>query len=197
MKILKFTLASKNLKLLEAKKQKVISRAAKEVWKNKHGKEFPIDVFQTGSGTSTNMNANEVIANLCYKTSKVKIHPNDDVNMSQSSNDVIPTVMNLAYYFDSTKKLMPALDLLIETLEKKAESVKGITKTGRTHLMDAMPVDMSDELNAWNTQLQCSRESIEAVLEKLLFLPQGGTAVGSGINAHKSFSKEFLFLKNQ
>ena len=91
--------ANKNLKLLEAKKQKVISRAAKEVWKNKHGKEFPIDVFQTGSGTSTNMNANEVIANLCYKTSKVKIHPNDDVNMSQSSNDVIPTVMNLAYYF--------------------------------------------------------------------------------------------------
>ena len=171
--------ANKNLKLLEAKKQKVISRAAKEVWKNKHGKEFPIDVFQTGSGTSTNMNANEVIANLCYKTSKVKIHPNDDVNMSQSSNDVIPTVMNLAYYFDSTKKLMPALDLLIETLEKKAESVKGITKTGRTHLMDAMPVDMSDELNAWNTQLKCSRESIKVVLEKLLFLPQGGTAVVS------------------
>ena len=183
--------ANKNLKLLEAKKQRVISRAAKEVWKNKHGKEFPIDVFQTGSGTSTNMNANEVIANLCYKTSKVEIHPNDDVNMSQSSNDVIPTVMNLAYYFDSTKKLMPALDLLIETLEKKAESVKGITKTGRTHLMDAMPVDMSDELNAWNTQLRCSRESIAVVLEKLLLLPQGGTAVGSGINAHKRFSKEF------
>ncbi|GIR01253.1 MAG: fumarate hydratase class II [Gammaproteobacteria bacterium] len=185
--------ANKNLKLLEAKKQKVISRAAKEVWTNKHGKEFPIDVFQTGSGTSTNMNANEVIANLCYKTSKVKIHPNDDVNMSQSSNlaDVIPTVMNLAYYFDSTKKLMPALNLLIETLEKKAESVKGITKTGRTHLMDAMPVDMSDELNAWNTQLKCSRESISVVLEKLLFLPQGGTAVGSGINAHRRFSKEF------
>ncbi len=137
------------------------------------------------------MNANEVIANLCYKTSKVKIHPNDDVNMSQSSNDVIPTVMNLAYYFDSTKKLMPALNLLIETLEKKAESVKGITKTGRTHLMDAMPVDMSDELNAWNTQLKCSRESISVVLEKLLFLPQGGTAVGSGINAHRRFSKEF------
>ena len=183
--------ANKNLKLLEAKKQKVISRAAKEVWTNKHGKEFPIDVFRTGSGTSTNMNANEVIANLCYKTSKVKIHPNDDVNMSQSSNDVIPTVMNLAYYFDSTKKLMPALNLLIETLEKKAESVKGITKTGRTHLMDAMPVDMSDELNAWNTQLKCSRESIAVVLEKLLFLPQGGTAVGSGINAHRRFSKEF------
>ena len=170
--------ANKNLKLLETKKQKVISRAAKEVWNNKHGKEFPIDVFQTGSGTSTNMNANEVIANLCYKTSKIKIHPNDDVNMSQSSNDVIPTVMNLAYYFDSSKKLIPALNLLIETLEKKAESVKGITKTGRTHLMDAMPVDMSDELNAWNTQLKCSKESITIVLEKLLFLPQGGTAVG-------------------
>ena len=108
--------ANKNLKLLEAKKQRVISRAAKEVWTNKHGKEFPIDVFQTGSGTSTNMNANEVIANLCYKTSKVKIHPNDDVNMSQSSNDVIPTVMNLAYYFDSTKKLMPALNLLLSLI---------------------------------------------------------------------------------
>ena len=87
--------ANKNLKLLEAKKQKVISRAAKEVWTNKHGKEFPIDVFQTGSGTSTNMNANEVIANLCYKTSKVKIHPNDDVNMSQSSNAVSYTHLTL------------------------------------------------------------------------------------------------------
>ena len=183
--------ANKNLKLLEAKKQKVISRAAKEVWKNKHGKEFPIDVFQTGSGTSTNMNANEVIANLCFKTSKIKIHPNDDVNMSQSSNDVIPTVMNLAYYYDLVKKLMPALDLLIDTIEKKADSLKGVTKTGRTHLMDAMPVDMSDELNAWNTQLKCSKESIEVVLEKLLFIPQGGTAVGSGINAHRRFSKEF------
>ena len=111
--------------------------------------------------------------------------------MSQSSNDVIPTVMNLAYYFDSTKKLMPALNLLIETIEKKAESLKGVTKTGRTHLMDAMPIDMSDELNAWNTQLKCSKESIAVVLEKVLYLPQGGTAVGSGINAHKRFSKEF------
>ena len=111
--------------------------------------------------------------------------------MSQSSNDVIPTVMNLAYYYDSVKKLMPALDLLIDTIEKKADSLKGVTKTGRTHLMDAMPVDMSDELNAWNTQLKCSKESIEVVLEKLLFLPQGGTAVGSGINAHRRFSKEF------
>ena len=191
--MIKYAAASSNhkLKLLDARKAKAIKIAAKEVISGKHDNQFPLDVFQTGSGTSTNMNANEVIANLCYKTSKAKIHPNDDVNMSQSSNDVIPTVMNLAYYFDSTKKLMPALDLLIETLEKKADSVKGVTKTGRTHLMDAMPVDMSDELNAWNTQLKCSRESISVVLEKLLFLPQGGTAVGSGINAHKRFSKEF------
>ena len=179
------------LKLISKNKCDAIVKSTEYLINNYDDKNFPVDVFQTGSGTSTNMNANEVIANLCYKTSKVKIHPNDDVNMSQSSNDVIPTVMNLAYYFDSTKKLMPALNLLIETLEKKAESVKGITKTGRTHLMDAMPVDMSDELNAWNTQLKCSRESISVVLEKLLFLPQGGTAVGSGINAHRRFSKEF------
>ena len=183
--------ANKNLKLLESKKQKVISRAAKEVWTNKHGKEFPIDVFQTGSGTSTNMNANEVIANLCYKTSKVKIHPNDDVNMSQSSNDVIPTVMNLAYYFDSTRKLMPALDLLIETLKKKADSVKGVTKTGRTHLMDAMPVDLADELSAWSSQLKTSLKALKFIEDRLLELPQGGTAVGTGINAHKRFAKVF------
>ena len=183
--------ANKNLKLLSSQKQRAISRAAKEVWQNKHDAEFPIDVFQTGSGTSTNMNANEVIANLASKQSKISIHPNDDVNMSQSSNDVIPTVMQCSYHCDLSKKLLPTLDLLINSIEQKAATVKGITKTGRTHLMDAMPIDMSEELLAWSEQLKTSKVSIEDVCEKLLYLPQGGTAVGTGINAHKRFAKEF------
>ena len=183
--------ANKNLKLLSSQKQRAISKAAKEVWQNKHDAEFPIDVFQTGSGTSTNMNANEVIANLASKQSKISIHPNDDVNMSQSSNDVIPTVMQCSYHCDLSKKLLPTLDLLINSIEQKAATVKGITKTGRTHLMDAMPIDMSEELLAWSEQLKTSKVSIEDVCEKLLYLPQGGTAVGTGINAHKRFAKEF------
>ena len=179
------------LKLISSKKAKAISKAAKEVWQEKHHHEFPIDVFQTGSGTSSNMNANEVIANLATKYAKVMVSPNDDVNMSQSSNDVIPTAIKISAHMDLTKKLMPALDELIETIEKKADSVKGIIKTGRTHLMDAMPIDFSEELRAWSNQLKSSKEMLNIIEKKFLELPQGGTAVGSGINAHKQFSKYF------
>ena len=179
------------LKLISSKKAKAISKAAKEVWQEKHHHEFPIDVFQTGSGTSSNMNANEVIANLATKYAKVMVSPNDDVNMSQSSNDVIPTAIKISAHMDLTKKLMPALDELIETIEKKADSVKGIIKTGRTHLMDAMPIDFSEELRAWSSQLKSSKEMLNIIEKKFLELPQGGTAVGSGINAHKQFSKYF------
>ena len=183
--------ANLKLKLISSKKSKAISKAAKEVWQEKHHNEFPIDVFQTGSGTSSNMNANEVIANLATKYSKVKISPNDDVNMSQSSNDVIPTAIKVSSHMDLTKKLYPALDGLIIAIENKAETLKGTIKTGRTHLMDAMPIDFSAELKAWSSQLRSSKEMLNILEKKLLELPQGGTAVGSGINAHKQFSKCF------
>ena len=184
--------ANLKLKLISSKKSKAISKAAKEVWQEKHHHQFPIDVFQTGSGTSSNMNANEVIANLASKYSKLTISPNDDVNMSQSSNDVIPTAIKVSAHMDLTKKLFPSLDELIQTIENKADSVKGIIKTGRTHLMDAMPIDFSEELRAWSSQLNSSKEMLSILEKKLLELPQGGTAVGSGINAHKQFAKCFV-----
>ena len=183
--------ANLKLKLISSKKSKAISKAAKEVWQEKHHHEFPIDVFQTGSGTSSNMNANEVIANLAGKFSKETISPNDDVNMSQSSNDVIPTAIKISAHLDLTNKLLPAIDKLINVIEKKAESLKGIIKTGRTHLMDAMPIDFSEELMAWSSQLNSSKEMLNIFQKKLLELPQGGTAVGTGINAHKQFAKYF------
>tara|TARA_B100000614_G_scaffold106059_1_gene95525 strand:+ start:533 stop:1924 length:1392 start_codon:yes stop_codon:yes gene_type:complete len=183
--------ANFRLKLISSKKSKAISRAAKEVWKEKHHHEFPIDVFQTGSGTSSNMNANEVIANLATKFAKVKISPNDDVNMSQSSNDVIPTAIKISAHMDLTNKLFPKLDELIKIIELKANSIKGTIKTGRTHFMDAMPIDMAEELIAWSSQLKSSKDMLHIIEKKLLELPQGGTAVGSGINAHKQFAKYF------
>ena len=183
--------ANLRLKLISTKKSKAISRAAKEVWKEKHHKEFPIDVFQTGSGTSSNMNANEVIANLASRYSKLDINPNDDVNMSQSSNDVIPTAIKLSAIMDLDGKLFPALDELIDSIEKKAKSLEGVIKTGRTHLMDAMPIDFSEELGGWASQLSASKEMLRTIEKRFFELPQGGTAVGSGINAHKNFSKYF------
>jgi len=183
--------ANLKLKLISSRKSKAISRAAKEVWQEKHHHEFPIDVFQTGSGTSSNMNANEVIANLASKYSKLKISPNDDVNMSQSSNDVIPTAIKVSAHMDLTKKLYPALEALIIAIENKADSLNGTIKTGRTHLMDAMPIDFSEELRAWSSQLSSSKRMLCILEKRLLELPQGGTAVGSGINAHKQFAKCF------
>jgi fumarate hydratase class II len=183
--------ANLRLKLISSKKSKAISRASKEVWQEKHHHEFPIDVFQTGSGTSSNMNANEVIANIATNYAKVEISPNDDVNMSQSSNDVIPTAIKLSAYMDLTKKLFPALDGLIKSINDKADSLKGTIKTGRTHLMDAMPIDFSEELKAWSGQLESSKEMLNVIEKKFLELSQGGTAVGSGINAHQQFAKLF------
>ena len=183
--------ANKSLGLLSSKKANAISKAAKEVWQSKHNVHFPIDVFQTGSGTSSNMNANEVIANLASKASKQKVDPNDDVNMSQSSNDVIPTAIKLSAHMDLTKKLLPSLDKLIATIDKKALSLKNMIKTGRTHLMDAMPVDFSQELSAWSAQLKNSRKTLFFMEARLLEMPLGGTAVGTGINAHPRFAKLF------
>ncbi len=132
-----------------------------------------------------------MIANLASKYAKATISPNDDVNMSQSSNDVIPTAIKVSAHMDLTKKLYPALGKLMSEIEKKAKSMEGVIKTGRTHLMDAMPVELSDELRAWNSQLSSSRKMLGVIEKRFLELPQGGTAVGSGINAHKQFAKYF------
>ena len=183
--------ANKKLGLLGTKKASAISKASKEVWQSKHNMEFPLDVFQTGSGTSSNMNANEVIANLASKSIGVAVDPNDDVNMSQSSNDVIPTAIKLSAFKDLTEKLYPALDKLIKEIEKKESSLKGIVKTGRTHLMDAMPLEISQELSAWSSQLKNVRKTLTFLEARLLEMPLGGTAVGTGINAHPRFAKTF------
>ena len=191
--LIKFSAASANqkLKLLEPRKANSIKLASKEVISGKYDAQFPLDIFQTGSGTSTNMNANEVIANLSSKKARIKINPNDHVNMSQSSNDVIPTAICISALLDANRLLMPALDHLIETVDKKSLSLKGKVKTGRTHLMDAMPIDFSQELSGWSAQLSSVRKSIVEALKEMSQLPQGGTAIGTGINAHKDFGKVF------
>ena len=191
--IIKCAAASSNqkLKLLDARKAQAIKVAAKEVIAGKHDNQFPLDVFQTGSGTSTNMNANEVISNLASKKARIKINANDHVNMSQSSNDVIPTAIKISAHMDLTRKLLPALENLIKDIDSKAISTEGVIKTGRTHLMDAMPIDFAEEIRAWSSQLKSSKEMLHILENKLLQLPQGGTAVGSGINAHKQFAKNF------
>ena len=183
--------ANQDLGNLTIKKANALKASSKMVISGEVDEHFPLDVFQTGSGTSTNMNANEVIANLASKKLGEVVSPNDDVNMSQSSNDVIPTAIKVSAFLDISNKLYPALDKLISTIEVKANSIKGSVKTGRTHLMDAMPIDFSQELNAWSSQLKNSRDTLSFLEKRLLDLPQGGTAVGTGINAHPRFSKVF------
>ncbi|MCB0187490.1 MAG: class II fumarate hydratase, partial [Caldilineaceae bacterium] len=144
---------------------------------------------QTGSGTSTNMNANEVLATLATARLGQKVHPNDHINMSQSSNDVIPTAIHVSAYLAIVEELIPALQHLHETLMKKAKAVDSVVTTGRTHLMDAMPVRLGQELGGWASQIAHGIERIEATLPRLAELAQGGTAVGTGINAHPEFGK--------
>ena len=197
--VIKYSAAAANnkLKLLPANKTKAIKTAAKEVVSGLHDESFPLDVFQTGSGTSTNMNANEVIANLASNKSKLKVNANDDVNMSQSSNDVIPTAICISSLIDMQRLLLPNLDYLIKTIEKKMKEVKGHVKTGRTHLMDAMPIDFSQELSGWKAQLELNKKTIIAATNRMSELPQGGTAIGTGINSHKDFAKTFCSELNK
>ena len=180
-------LANQELGLMDQATAEAIVKAAERIAAGAYLDQFPVDVFQTGSGTSTNMNMNEVIANLARRELGVELHPNDHVNMSQSSNDTIPTAIHVAAATLLEKALMPALDHLIETLDQKARSVEGIVKTGRTHLMDAMPVTLAQELDAWRAQLADVRLRLEDTRQRLLRLPQGGTAVGTGINADPAF----------
>ncbi|MDB2370060.1 class II fumarate hydratase [Gammaproteobacteria bacterium] len=191
--VIKFAAASSNqkLKLLDSRKAKAIKTASKEVLSGNYDSQFPLDVFQTGSGTSTNMNANEVIANLASKKARIKINANDHVNMSQSSNDVIPTAICISALLDTQRLLLPSLEGLIKVIDKKALSLKGQVKTGRTHLMDAMPIDFSQELSGWSAQLKAVEKSIVSATKEMSYLPQGGTAIGTGVNAHKDFGKIF------
>ena len=149
---------------------------------------FPVDVFQTGSGTSSNMNANEVIATLATAKLNEKVGANDHVNFGQSSNDIIPSAIHVSAAIEVTKRLIPALEHLTQTVREKGQSLQGYTKTGRTHLMDAMPVRLDQTFNGWAAQLQDNIDNLKAILPKVTKLAQGGTAVGTGINAHPEFS---------
>jgi fumarate hydratase class II len=168
-----------------------IESSALKIANGLHEDQFPIDVFQTGSGTSSNMNANEVIARLATQTLGSAVHPNDHVNMSQSSNDSIPSAIHIAAAIELKGKLLPALEHLIATIDAKAREVAGIVKTGRTHLMDAMPVRLDQELGGWVAQLRADTRRLGSVLPRLTGLAQGGTAVGTGINAHPQFGAAF------
>lgn len=166
-----------------------IRASALEVAEGGHDAHFPIDVFQTGSGTSSNMNANEVIATLATRSGRVKVHPNDHVNLGQSSNDVIPTAIRVSAQLAVTGQLLPALKHLRKTIERRARSLGKVTKTGRTHLMDAMPLTFSQEFGAWASQLASAQGRIEDALKRLRRLPIGGTAIGTGINADPRFGR--------
>ncbi len=184
--------ANFNLGLLSKEQNEVISKVALAITNNQYSDAFPIDVFQTGSGTSSNMNMNEVIATIANKSNpKDSIHPNDHVNMSQSSNDTIPTAIAVSASIALNNQLLPNLRHLEKTILNKAAKLKHIVKTGRTHLMDAMPIRLDQELGTWAKQINSAIKRLEASLPRLNSLAQGGTAIGTGINAHPEFAKEF------
>jgi fumarate hydratase, class II len=183
--------ANESLGELDAETAAAIREAARDVAEGKYDAHFPVDVFQTGSGTSSNMNANEVIARLATAGRTQAVHANDHVNMSQSSNDVIPTAVHVSAALVLHEHLLPALRHLAQTIAMKASSLRNVVKTGRTHLMDAMPVTLAQELGGWRAQVENGVARLEAVLPRLHAIAQGGTAVGTGINAHPEFAKHF------
>lgn len=174
---------------LDDKKKDLIVDACDRILKGEFDEEFPLTVWQTGSGTQTNMNVNEVISHIANENEKI-IHPNDHVNMSQSSNDVFPTAMHLSTYKNLSDKLLKELPKTIEAIKKLEEDNKDIIKTGRTHLQDATPVKLSQEISAWRTCLERDLKVLEEVKEELTYLAIGGTAVGTGINSKKEFGDE-------
>ena len=176
-----------DLGLMPAELADAIKSAAMEVAEGRHDDHFPVDVFQTGSGTSSNMNANEVIANLASRVRGEPVHPNDDVNKGQSSNDVIPSAIHVSAALGVTESLLPALDHLADAIGRKAEALPEIVKSGRTHLMDAMPIRLEQELSGWASQIRNAHQRIAGCQTRLTALAQGGTAVGTGINAHPEF----------
>ena len=189
--------ANSELGLMKSDVAVAVQKAALEVADGQYDAHFPIDVFQTGSGTSSNMNANEVIAHLATAKLGADVHPNDHVNMSQSSNDVIPTCVHVSAALAIHQQLLPALDHLCSVLEAKADEVRDVVKTGRTHLMDAMPVTLGQELDGWRSQVEHGSERIRGSLKRLVCLAQGGTAVGTGINAHPKFGEKVAVLLSE
>jgi fumarate hydratase class II len=186
--------ANAELGLLTTKKAVAIQQAALEVAGGEYDAHFPIDVFQTGSGTSSNMNANEVIATVATEKLGNEVHPNDHVNMGQSSNDVIPTCVHVSAALGIHRDLVPALKHLSAVLDKKAREVDAVVKTGRTHLMDAMPITLGQELDGWRSQIDHAVERLDDTMKRLTGLAQGGTAVGTGINAHPKFGAKVAIL---
>ncbi|NOI57944.1 class II fumarate hydratase [Vibrio coralliilyticus] len=184
-------LTNAQLGLMEGDIANAIADAAQTIIDGQHLEHFPIDVFQTGSGTSSNMNANEVIATLASDILGGDVNPNDHVNMGQSSNDVVPTAIQVSAALTVEKQLIPALNHFIETLQSKRNEIGHVVKTGRTHLMDAMPITFDQELGGWQFQLEQAKQGIEQSLIGVKALAQGGTAVGTGINADPRFAKAF------
>ncbi len=185
-------------KLIDGKISKAIIKASDEVIKGKLDENFPLKVWQTGSGTQTNMNVNEVIANRAIeilggkKGSKKPVHPNDDVNKSQSTNDVFPTAMHISIAKETISKMLPSLKILEKELKKKSSQFKNIVKIGRTHLQDATPLSLGQEFSGYHFQVKKSIQRIEYALKEILFLAQGGTAVGTGINSKKNFDRKIV-----
>ncbi|OBU24632.1 class II fumarate hydratase [Photobacterium aquimaris] len=183
-----------DLQLIDDKIAHAIIDSCQLIIDGHHHDQFPIDVFQTGSGTSSNMNANEVIATLASQHLGIKVSPNDDVNCAQSSNDTIPTAIQVSAALTCHQQLLPALLHLEQALENKSQQVNHCVKTGRTHLMDAMPITLGQELSGWQSQIEHARRGIELALDNVSALAQGGTAVGTGINTHPHFAA--IFAKN-
>ena len=193
--LIKASAAEANAKLghLDSDLALCIRDAALEIADGQHAEQFPVDVFQTGSGTSSNMNANEVIARLASSRlggRGMRVHPNDHVNMGQSSNDVIPTALHLSAAMELHRTLVPALRHLHKVTDRKGRSLSKVCKTGRTHLMDAMPLRMDQELGGWAAQIQFGIDRIQASLPRLQNLALGGTAVGTGVNAAPRFAEQ-------
>jgi fumarate hydratase class II len=184
--------ANAQLGVLPADVAAAIADAALDIAQGEHADQFPLDVFQTGSGTSTNMNANEVIARLASQTLHRAVHPNDHVNMCQSSNDCIPSAIHVAAVLASRRVLIPALESLRDVLARKEQAWDGVLKTGRTHLMDATPLTLGQEVSGWRSQIELSIERLQSSEPRLRALPQGGTAIGTGLNAHDEFAPRFI-----
>jgi fumarate hydratase class II len=181
--------ANASLGLLEKDMAAAIREAALAVAEGRHDAHFPVDVFQTGSGTSSNMNANEVIASLASKALAQPVHANDHVNLGQSSNDVVPAAIQVAAALAWRESLRPALRHLRKVVERRARGLSKVVKTGRTHLMDAMPLTLGQELSAWSAQLSSAIERLDDSSQRLQRLPLGGTAIGTGINADQRYPK--------
>lgn len=195
--------ANHTLGRLDTEKAETISKAAFEIYEGKHADQFPVDVFQTGSGTSTNMNVNEVIANRCSQLtgqplgSKIPVHPNDDCNLGQSSNDTMPSVLHLSVALALRDELRPSLETLHDALNERAQAFGDIVKTGRTHLMDATPLTLGQEFSGYAAQISKGIARVAKAITALEELAIGGTAVGTGINGHPKFASKVIRILNK